>query len=71
MATNYAYMFAVINPDTGMCIGYETTSDPSQGELPNYVAIDEWNDGYLFKYYLNGAWYEDAEGTIPWSPDAE
>ena len=65
MSINYAYNYAEIDPDTNMCIcvdsGTEEINDPCWIPIP--VADPE----YLFKYYINGAWYEDAEGTIPWT----
>ena len=33
----------------------------------NLVAIPVYDEEYLFKYYINGNWYEDEAGTIPWS----
>lgn len=64
MAVNYAYNYAVIDLATGMCTGVRSSSrelsDPRLVEIPV-------NDGnYITKYYLNGSWYEDATGTIPW-----
>lgn len=67
MAINLAYNFAQIDPTTNMCIGVVTTSDPEQGTLPNFVEIPVYDEEYAFKYYINGSWYEDAEGTIPWT----
>lgn len=67
MAMTYAYNYAVIDPNTNMCIGIQTTSDSSTGELDNMVEIPVYDEGYVFKYYINGNWYEDAEGTIPWT----
>ena len=67
MAINYAYIFACIDLDTNMCIGMETTTDATQGELAEWVEIPVYDEEYLFKYYINGNWYEDAEGTIPWT----
>ena len=67
MAINYAYNFAEIDPTTNMCIGVCTTSDPTQGELPNFVEIPVYDEEYILKYYINGAWYVDAAGTIPWT----
>lgn len=66
MALNYAYNFAEIDPDTNMCISVMTTTDPEQGTMPNWVEIPVYDEEYIMKYYINGAWYEDAEGTIPW-----
>jgi hypothetical protein len=62
---NYYYKYAEIDLDTGMCIGVSTSSyeinDPAVIEIPVY------DEEYIFKYYINGNWYEDAEGTIPWT----
>ena len=66
MAVNYAYNFAEIDPETNMCICVETTTNAEQGNLPNFVEIPVYDEEYLFKYYINGSWYEDEEGTIPW-----
>lgn len=66
MALNYAYNFAVIDPATNMCIHVLTTSDAEEGTMPNRVEIPVYDPEYLMKYYINGNWYEDAEGTIPW-----
>ena len=68
MAVNYAYNFAQIDPETNMCIGIQTTTDPNAGtESPSLIPIPVYDEEYLFKYYINGNWYEDAEGTIPWT----
>ena len=69
MAMNYAYNYAEIDPETNMCIGVQSTSQEiSPDELPsNWVEIPVNDQEYLFKYYINGNWYEDAEGTIPWT----
>lgn len=65
MAVQYYYNFAMIDASTGMCLQVITTSDDYTGE-PNWVEIPVYDEEYLFKFYLNGNWYEDAEGTIPW-----
>ena len=67
MSMNYAYNFAEIDPETNMCVGVMSTTDPEQGNMPNWVEIPVNDPEYCFKYYINGAWYEDAEGTIPWT----
>ena len=66
MAVNLAYNYAVINLSTNMCVTVETTSGEVTGD-PRYVEIPVYDPEYLFKYYINGAWYEDAAGTIPWT----
>ena len=70
MAINYAYYYAEIQNEDGMCVGVMDTTVPDQ-EGPTaggtyYIRIPVYDEEYCFKYYLNGNWYEDAEGTIPW-----
>ena len=65
MSLTYQYNYAEIDPDTNECIGVFTstaqfTDDPTLVEIPVY------DDEYGGKYYIDGNWYEDAEGTIPW-----
>ena len=67
MAELYAYNYAVIDPETNMCIAVQSTTDSESGELPNMVEIPVYDEDYICKYYINGEWYEDAEGTIPWT----
>lgn len=64
MAQQYAYNYAEIDLETGMCIGVHTGTIES--DLPNMIEIPVYDSNYAFKYYINGNWYEDAEGTIPW-----
>ena len=71
MSMTYAYNFAEIDDATNMCVGVLSTSEPG-AEGPTslgttYVAIPVNDPEYCFKYYINGNWYEDAEGTIPWT----
>lgn len=66
MSQLYAYNFAEIDPETNMCIGVCTTTDITQGDLPNFIEIPVYDEEYVCKYYINGNWYEDAAGTIPW-----
>lgn len=66
MAVNFAYNYAVIDPDTNMCVTVETVSAEVTDD-PRYVEIPVYDPEYLLKYYINGAWYEDAAGTIPWT----
>lgn len=71
MAVNFAYNFAEIDDATNMCVGVVSTTDPST-EGPTlsgttYVTIPVYDEEYCFKYYIDGNWYEDAEGTIPWT----
>jgi hypothetical protein len=68
---NYAYNFAYVEIETNMCVEILTTSDPNhgEGETPGFVQVQlpVYDEEYLGKYYINGSWYEDAEGTIPWT----
>ena len=61
-----AYKYAEIDPLDNMCIGVHTTSYDASGN-PNWVEIPVYDEEYICKYYLNGSWYEDPEGTIPWT----
>lgn len=63
----YAYNYAEIDPVDNMCIGIYTSTADRTGE-ENLVEIPTMDESYLFKYYINGKWYEDAEGKIPWTP---
>ena len=72
MAVNYAYNYAEIIIETGMCIGVVTTTDSEMDgyvtvEGTMYVSIPVNDPDYGLKFYINGNWYEDAEGTIPWT----
>lgn len=73
MAMNYAYNYAEIDDASYMCIGVVSTSDPDvAGPTPagtTYVEIPVYDENYVMKFYINGNWYEDAEGTIPWTSD--
>ena len=67
MAMNYAYHYAQIELDTGWCYGVQTTTrEINTVEEPEFIPIPVYDENYLMKYYINGNWYEDAEGTIPW-----
>lgn len=71
MAMNFAYNYAEIQDEDGLCVGVMSTTDPNQagptGSGTTYVVIPVNDPEYCLKYYLNGNWYEDAEGTIPWT----
>lgn len=64
MSVLLSYNYAKINLTTGECIGVLTSS--FEKTAPEYIAISEYNEDYMGKYYINGVWYEDAEGTIPY-----
>lgn len=63
-ARRYAYNYAEIDPETNMCISVLTTSVERHQE--GLVEIPVYDEEYVMKYYIDGNWYEDAEGTIPW-----
>ena len=65
MAMNYAYNYAEIDPATNMCIGVVSTT-AQQTTSDTLVEIPVNDQEYCFKYYIDGNWYEDAAGTIPW-----
>lgn len=65
MAVNYAYNYAVIDLATGLCTGVQTTTVDCSAE-PSFIEIPVYDPEYCMKYYINGNWYEDAAGTIPW-----
>lgn len=65
MAQQYAYVYAEIDPATNMCVGVYSMTGPSDADF--LVEIPVYDEEYILKYYINGAWYEDAEGTIPWT----
>lgn len=71
MGLNYNFHFAEIDDATNMCVGVLNTSNPNAegptGSGTTYVSIPVDDPEYCFKYYINGNWYEDAEGTIPWT----
>lgn len=66
MAVNYYYNFAEIDPTMGnMCVGVHTgTVDVSSETM---IPIPVYDEEYIMKYYINGEWYEDEAGTIPWT----
>lgn len=66
MAVQYYYNFAYVDPNTKMCLQVNSSSDDYTG-IPNWVEIPVYDENYLLKYYIDGNWYEDAEGTIPWT----
>lgn len=65
MSVNYAYNYAEINPTTHMCIGVYSLTVPSDD--PNWTKIQVNDPEYCMKYYIDGNWYVDAAGTIPWT----
>lgn len=70
MSMNLAYNYAEIDPESKMCIGFVSTSGEFSEEdivLGNYVLVPVNDPEYVGKFYIDGNWYEDPEGTIPWT----
>lgn len=59
------FKYAEIDLETGECVGIITRTAPLNNPALIPIAVDD--DAYYGKYYLNGSWYEDAAGTIPWT----
>ena len=64
MAVNRQYNYAHIDTDTGLCVGVRTMT--YKVDNPVLIPIQAYDEECIDKYYLNGNWYEDAVGTIPW-----
>lgn len=67
MAMTMIYNYCVIDPATKMCINFQTRSVAEDPLPENWVEVPVNDPEYLFKYYIDGNWYEDAAGTIPWT----
>ena len=67
MAQQFAYNYAEIDPATNMCIGVHSRSMAYEEMPATFVEIPVNDPEYCCKYYINGEWYEDAAGTIPWT----
>ena len=68
MALNYGFKYAEIELDTGLCVAVESRSrELDLTRYPEMIPIPVYDEEYIDKYYINGNWYEDAEGTIPWT----
>lgn len=72
MATpRYGYYYAIIRLDTGLCIEVkDTTNYYDPAEYPEYIAIPEYNEAYLMKYYnqADQKWYLDSAFSTEWTP---
>lgn len=66
MSTSFAYNYAEIDLETRMCVGVHSTSS-SNPASEEFIPIPVYDEEYICKYYIDGNWYEDAEGTIPWT----
>ena len=64
MAVNHQYNYAHIDTDTGLCVRVRTMT--YKVDNPVLIPIQVYDEECIDKYYLNGNWYEDAAGTIPW-----
>lgn len=58
------FYYAEIDLDTGECIGVYAQSNPTS--FQEFIQIPVYDEEYIEKFYIDGNWYEDAEGTIPW-----
>lgn len=68
--TRLAYKYAQILKPTNQCVSvFTSTTAKVSDAMFEFVEIPNVDNSYIDKYYINGAWYEDAAGTIPWSPN--
>lgn len=66
MAVNYYYNYAEIDPTLGnMCVGVHTGTHEQNSDV--MIPIPVYDEEYIMKYYIDGNWYEDEAGTIPWT----
>lgn len=66
MSLNYAYNYAYVDPDTHMCFEVRSSTDDYLNGEENWVVIPVNDEDYVGKFYIDGNWYEDPAGTIPW-----
>lgn len=63
------YKYAQILMTTRKCVSvFTSTTKCVSDAMFEFVELNVYDLSYQGKYYINGAWYEDAAGTIPWSP---
>lgn len=71
MDMRLGYFYVEIENETGLCIGVFSSSNPNAAGPTAFdttiISVPVRDDEYMDKYYINGNWYEDAEGTIPWT----
>lgn len=64
------HKYAKIRISTRRCMGVLSSEEVVENNaLYEYLEISTLNEDYIGKYYIDGSWYEDAAGTIPWSPE--
>lgn len=70
MSMHLGYFYAEVQDSDGLCIGLTNSSNPNMAGPTDsgttWVSIPVYDDEYFLKYYIDGNWYEDAEGIIPW-----
>jgi hypothetical protein len=59
------YIYAYVDSNTGICLGILVGNTKISDS--HFVEVAVYDKEYSGKYYNNGAWYEDAAGTIPWT----
>lgn len=70
MSAKLKYFYAKVNITSRECTGVFTSSEKHNSDIfYEYVPLDSYISDYIGKYYINDQWYEDADGTIPWSPE--
>lgn len=71
MSLQLEFNYARVNKSTRKCVAVFTSEEECyDNALYEYIRLDSLIEEYYGKYYIDGAWYEDAAGTIPWSPEA-
>lgn len=58
------YKYAEIDIETGECLGVRTQTYVVNNPALIPIPVEDYD--YIGKFYINGNWYEDAAGTIPW-----
>lgn len=62
---DHTHVYAHVDSNTSICLGIFAGS--TELNLSDFVQIPAYDINYSGKYYINGTWYEDASGSIPWS----
>jgi hypothetical protein len=61
----YSHSYAHIDITNGLCSGVFAGSSALSDS--NFIEIPAYDENYTMKYYINGSWFEDESGTIPWT----